>query len=264
VPTKATVLYLELPRYPLSMQPGLGYDDSDGGAPPKLSLGQRMLLVLPRMGRGRKLDKQPVGDWMRKTFMKPEDPDAKPAKKVPDTPESVEELEEAVKTADDKERAIGLVAAPLAAAIGFLVIHTLVANDPAQHLKSGALNPQYVNPSLYDDLFLVLLALSFVILIMAMLRKRLFLGIATALYGLAVFNLHYWGFGVPFVMAGAWYLVRAYRLQRDLKLANGEGPSARYGRKAQSGDTSYAAKPNKRYTPPSSPPNRAVRPKRAS
>ena len=52
-------------------------------APPKLSFGQRMLLVLPRMGHGEKKDKQPVGDWMRKTFMKPEDPDAKPAKKVP-------------------------------------------------------------------------------------------------------------------------------------------------------------------------------------
>ena len=38
-----------------------------------------------------------------------------------------------------------------------------------------------------------------------------------ALYGLAVFNLHYWGFGVPFILAGAWLLVRAYRLQRDLQ-----------------------------------------------
>jgi hypothetical protein len=223
-----------------------------------------MLLVLPRMGGGQKKDKQPVGDWARKTFMKPEDPESKPRKNVPETPDSVEELEAAVKTADDKERAIGLVAAPLAAAIGFLVIHTLVANDPAQHLKNGALNRLYVNPSLYDDLFLVLLALSLLMLTMAMLRKRLFLGMAAALYGLAIFNLHYWGFGVPFVMVGAWYLVRAYRLQRDLKLAKGEGPSARYGPKAKSGGTSYASQPNKRYTPRSSSPNRAVRPKRAS
>ena len=93
-------------------------------------------------------------------------------------------------------------------------------------------------------------------LTMAMLRKRLFLGIATALYGLAIFNLHYWGFGVPFVMAGAWYLVRAYRLQQALKLAKGEGPAQRYGSKAQSKGASYTAKPNKRYTPRSSSPNK--------
>ena len=52
---------------------------------------------------------------------------------------------------------------------------------------------------------------------MALWRKRLYLGIVTAMYGLAIFNLHYWGFGVPFVMVGAWYLVRAYRLHRNLK-----------------------------------------------
>ncbi len=40
---------------------------------------------------------------------------------------------------------------------------------------------------------------------MALWRKRLFMGILAAMYGLAIFNLHYWGFGVPFVMVGAWY-----------------------------------------------------------
>ena len=48
----------------------------------------------------------------------------------------------------------------------------------------------------------------------------------TALYGLAVFNLHWWGFGVPFVLVGAWYLVRAYRAQRALKEATGVGREA--------------------------------------
>jgi hypothetical protein len=63
-----------------------------------------------------------------------------------------------------------------------------------------------------------------------------------ALYGLAVFNLRYWGFGVPFVMVGAWYLVRAYRLQQELKRTAGDTPSAR----------TNGARPrsNKRYTPP--------------
>ncbi len=44
-------------------------------------------------------------------------------------------------------------------------------------------------------------------LVTAYFRKRFFLGIAMALYGLSVFNLHYWGFGVPFLMVGAWLLV---------------------------------------------------------
>ena len=57
------------------------------------------------------------------------------------------------------------------------------------------------------------------ILVASLLRKRLFQGITMALYGLAVFNLRFWGFGVPFLLAGAWYLVRAYRLQQALKRA---------------------------------------------
>ncbi len=237
-------------------------DGLRGGAPPRLSFGQRVLLMLPRVGRGRRevQRKEPLADWMRKTFMKPEDPDAAP-KKVPERSQSVEELEELVKTADDKERAIGLVAAPLAAAIGFLVIHALVAND-AQHLANGKLNPHYVNVSLYDDVFLVLLVLSLLMLTMALLRKRLFLGIATALYGLAIFNLHYWGFGIPFIMCAAWYLVRAYRLQRDLRLATGAPPS-RFAPREGGRGASYkdSPGPSKRYTPRSPSSGRTIRPK---
>jgi hypothetical protein len=56
-----------------------------------------------------------------------------------------------------------------------------------------------------------------------------------ALYGLSIFNLHFWGFGIPFILAGAWLLVRAYRFQQKLKEAN----------------TSTTARlESKRYTPP--------------
>jgi hypothetical protein len=238
--------------------------DGPGSVPPKLTFLQRVLVSLPHMKRTK--DKQPIGDWMRRTFMKPEDPDS--PKREPEVPGSVEEIQETVKRANDKERAIGLIAAPLAAGIGFLVVHALVVNDPPQHLKSGALNRLYVNPSLYDDVFLVLLILSLVMLGMAMWRKRLFLGIATALYGLAIFNLHYWGFGIPFVMVGAWYIVRAYRLQQQLRRATGDLPSglgARRSRAHENGN-SYSVRPgaNKRYTPRSPSSSRAVRPKRAS
>jgi hypothetical protein len=83
-------------------------------------------------------------------------------------------------------------------------------------------NRLHVSLSLYHDLGAVLIGLSVLVLVVAMFRKRLYLGISMALYGLAVFNLHYWGFGVPFIMGGAWLLVRAYRLQRDLREATDE------------------------------------------
>jgi len=44
-----------------------------------------------------------------------------------------------------------------------------------------------------SSLFLVLFGLALVSLACAWFRKRLVLGIALALYGLSVFNLHYWG-----------------------------------------------------------------------
>ncbi len=68
------------------------------------------------------------------------------------------------KRANDKERAIGLLAAPLATLIGFLVIHALVANDPPAHLTDGAVNKLHVNLSTYHELFLVLIVLSFLML----------------------------------------------------------------------------------------------------
>jgi len=205
--------------------------------------------------------KEPISDWTRRTFLKPADPD-KVRANVPAKSQSVDELEELVKHADDKERAIGLVAAPVATGIGFLVTHALVANDPKQHLSNGSINPHYVNPSLYYEVFVVLLVLSILMLTMAMLRKRLFLGIATALYGLAIFNLHYWGFGIPFIICAAWYLVRAYRLQRELREATG-APSSRYATRGNDRKSSYTAarEPNKRYTPRSPSSSRAVRPR---
>jgi len=106
----------------------------------------------------------------------------------------------------------------------------------------------HVNTSLYYSLELVLLGLSVLILVTALWRKRLFIGIALVLFGLGVFNLHYWGFGIPFVLAGAWYLVRAYRLQQELKRAEAvEGPPRPKGREPSNGPR---PRPNKRYTPP--------------
>jgi hypothetical protein len=167
-----------------------------------------------------------------------------------DGPTTIPEIEAAVKRADDKERLIGLLAAPVAAAIGLLVTATLLAHDPK--------GIKHVSPSLYLELSAVTMVLALLILIMAWLRKRTFLGIAMALFGLSIFNLHYWGFGLPFIIGGAWYLVRSYRLSEKLKFARADaGPAATKG-----GATAPPPQASKRYTPPAAPTRRPPKPKR--
>jgi hypothetical protein len=157
-------------------------------------------------------------------------------------PETVEELEEAVAKADDKERLIGLAAAPLAGLVAILVVSSL---------GSKAAKP---TSSVDSTLALTLFGLAFVILASAWFRKRLFLGIACALYGLSVFNLRYWGFGVPFLLIGSRYLVRAYRLGQKLKLAKADDGTTGPGGPAR------RALPNKRYTPPVAGPAKPAKP----
>src|SRR5665213_3667838 len=91
-------------------------DDDLGGAPPRLSLWHRLLLSLPRFNRDR--DKAPLGERLRDAIVKPVEPSAAAKAKAADEPLSVEELEDAVKYANDKERLMGLLLAPVAAAIG--------------------------------------------------------------------------------------------------------------------------------------------------
>ena len=159
-------------------------------------------------------------------------PDSEPGAQDPAGERSVQEIEGDVRYANDKERAIGLIAAPIAALVG-LIISSASIDYARTHHQSV---------TVYDELTYVLLGLSVLILATAWWRKRLFLGITLALYGLAVFNLHYWGFGVPFVLVGAWYLVRAYRFQQELKKTQVSTSRARTdGTRARS---------NKRYTPP--------------
>ena len=159
-------------------------------------------------------------------------------------PQTVEELEEAIARMDDKERLIGLAAAPLAGVVAIVVVSTYgsKAGHPASSVDS--------------TLALALFALALVALACAWFRKRLYLGIVFALYGLSIFNLHYWGFGVPFLLIGSWYLVRAYRYQQKLKLAKEDGVTG----PTASGGTARRAQPNKRYTPPVSAPPKTVKP----
>lgn len=236
--------------------PGGRDDDDVGGAPPRLSLWHRLLLSLPRLHRDR--DKAPLGERLREAIVKPVEPSAVAKAKAADEPLSVEELEAHVKYADDKERLIGLLLAPVAAAIGILVVNDRISKHAAKFLSNGKPNSQYVSISLLHELELVFLGLAAVMVVSAYLRKRLFLGIAMALYGLAIFNLRYWGFGVPFIMVGAWLLVRAYRAQRDLREATGDKPSRPGGgRRGRAPSNTSQPRPNKRYTPRSAPPKRS-------
>ncbi|HVB05712.1 MAG TPA: hypothetical protein VNF07_05640 [Acidimicrobiales bacterium] len=192
-------------------------------------------------------DQRSLGDRLRGAFLKPVDPHAAPPKPQAER-RTAEELESSLRSADDKERAVGLIAAPFAALIGVLVIDQLIRNDPPARLN-GLVNKLHVSVALYHELTIVLVVLSILILVMAMLRKRLLLGIVMALFGLAIFNLHYWGFGVPFIGCASWLLVRAYRIQRELRDASGGGPS---GGGAHPRSGSRLPRSNKRYTPPSS------------
>ncbi len=184
-------------------------------------------------------DAPPLSRWQRLKYTIVQPDDEAEDKKGTTDGRSVEELEGTIRRSDDKERAIGLVAAPLAALVG-IIISSASINYAKSHHQST---------SLYTELTYVILGMSVLILVSSLMRKRLFQGITLALYGLAVVNLHYWGFGIPFLLAGAWYLVRAYRLQQAFKRAEAAAPSPprRNGSRPANG---ARPRPNKRYTPP--------------
>ena len=177
----------------------------------------------------------------RYTVVKPDD-DA--AAKPEEPAQTVEEIEAEIARASDKERNLGLVAAPIGA-----IIALFISADLINHART--LNQ---STSTYQTLDFVLLGMALLILVTAWLRKRLFEGIVLGLFGLGIFNLHYWGFGVPFIMAGAWLLARSYRLSQKLKLAavnkeKGYVPPPR-GLPSAGG---VLPRPNKRYTPSTAP-----------
>ena len=175
---------------------------------------------------------------------------------------TVEELEADVRSANDKERLIGLVAAPLAAVVGILVISTLIVNDPPARLSNGQIDTLHVSLSLYYDLGAVILVSPVLMLVTTSganpvprhrhspLRTR-------------HLQPHYWGFGVPFILLSSWLLVRAYRLQHDLRAA-GEDGLLRAGTQNEGRSTTpprSSPKPSSRYTPPAAAPRRSSAPR---
>jgi hypothetical protein len=185
-------------------------------------------------------------DKMSATFLKPAEPGAAD---VAARPQTSDELEAEGKSANDKERLIGLIAAPVGGIIAIVIGSVLISHDPAAYLANGKVNKLHVSVSLYHEVEIALLGLALAMMVASLLRKRLYMGVATALFGLTVFNLHYWGFGVPYLMVGSWLLVRSYRIQKSLKEANG-GATGRSGTNAPSLGSGARPRPNKRYTPP--------------
>jgi hypothetical protein len=169
-------------------------------------------------------------------------------------PTTVPEIEAAIKRADDKERLIGLLAAPVAAGIGLITMTALINDNPKVRYANGQLNPHHGNPHTFVEFGLIAIGLAVVMLAASWFRKRVVIGFASALYGISLFNLHYWGFGVPFILIGSFYLVRAYRLSEKLKRAKADGTSG-------FGTTAAPPAPSKRYTPPSAPTRRSPKPK---
>jgi hypothetical protein len=172
------------------------------------------------------------------TMVKPDD-DASVKEVAPDR--DLEVVQAEIRRSNDKERAIGLVVAPIAAIVG-IAISTASLSYAKSHHESL---------TVYKELTYVLLVLAVLILVSSLLRKRMFQGITVALFGLAVFQLKYTyvGFAAPFILVGAWYLVRSYRLQQELKRVEAAGGVAR-PRRATSTGVPARPRPNKRYTPP--------------
>jgi hypothetical protein len=170
-------------------------------------------------------------------------PDDEPSGDAPPAGDrSAEEVRAVMRRADDKERAVGLIAAPVSAALSVILIPSLI------HKYSVAGAKHYTPASTYHELLLVMLALGVLMLVTALLRKRLFLALSMVLYGVTVFQIGYWGFAVPFVFAGAWYLVRSYRLQQELRRA--EPDDVRPARAKNVAANGVRPRPSKRYTPP--------------
>ncbi len=119
-----------------------------------------------------------------------------------------------------------------------------------------------MNVSVYHELAFVLLGLSVAMLVTAWFRKRMYLGIVMALYGLAIFNLQVLGLRDPLHpdrAPGCW--CGPTGSSGELKEATGDITPGAAARQADPRPRRRRAEPNKRYTPRRSAARRPARPK---
>ena len=171
-------------------------------------------------------------------------PDEEESDGAPGEGSTVEQLRDHLRHADDRERAVGLIAAPVSAAVSFGIITALIDRDRTPGAKVVA------SVSTLKELLVVLLALSVLMLVTALWRKRLFLGLVLAIYGVSLFQLGWLGFAIPFVLAGAWYIVRQFRIQQALRKAEGEAPGPSRPKDGSRSSNGSRPRQSKRYTPP--------------
>jgi hypothetical protein len=191
-------------------------------------------------------DGAPMTRWERLKYAMVKPDDDAGARPAPSDERSAEELQYAIRYADDRERAVGLIAGPIAALISFIVIGSMINRNS----QPTTVAKNFVPASTYHWVLLVFLALALVILVSAWWRKRMAMAIALALYGVGLFQLGWLGFAVPFVLAGAWYLVRAFRLQQAFKKAEAEESGTDRTTARTNSGSKPRARANRRYTPP--------------
>ena len=144
---------------PADRADGAGHDDAPE---PKLGLWQR-LAAGPAVGQARRREKPSLGERLSGAVLKPANPDS-PTATPPRSPRRSRTLEHAVRYADDTERLIGLVAAPLSAVIALVVVSNQITHD-AKHTST------------YHGLELMFLVMALLVMAAAWYRKRLFMGI---------------------------------------------------------------------------------------
>ena len=130
------------------MPAGVGPDDAGGDAPSTLRPWDRVLLALPRLRRDP--DGPSLGERLRRAFIKPVDPGAAVATKATPARRPVADIEADLRAANDKERLVGLLAAPLAGIIGILVTNDLIVHDPPARVRGHA-NKLHVSVSVYHN-----------------------------------------------------------------------------------------------------------------
>lgn len=243
---------------------------SSGTALPKLTLGQRILTVLPQLGKSQepaaganagRVDVASEAEGaepdtsqgtseaergtppaaaapvdrsrLRDRLTQPDTTTTASARKRPYKDVASTELAHRIKFLDDSERKYVLVAAPLGVVLALLLTFNTLRTNPPLHHKDHQ-----------DPTVLLLYGLTSILFaacaIFAALRRR---------RSLAAFSLLLLGFvgqiytAIPMWALAIWLFVRSNRYQRELTV-RGEGPRARSAqRRQQRGETQRAARP---------------------
>jgi len=226
--------------------------DADAGAVPKLTIGQRLLTALPRVGTttrpddgaaraaaaraagaARSADDRAADDRAAdETRVAADEPRAgEPGRDepVPDRAGATrpakggatgkatsgmtkDELVVAIKRIDDQERKIGLLIAPIGAVVGVLLMISAIHLNPAVGHKN------HVSASVFIWEGVARVVLAILVAVAAFTRRRSFLGFALLFLGTALGSPIV---ALPFWFVGGWLIWRAFKWQKELAAMTG-------------------------------------------